>query len=154
MSAVKFESKYSESNDNNDNTNNDDTQDENDESTLNSNIKKRSSANTNTSSSSTSSSDSPIIKSCDMPDEMRDFAISSVSEAMVKFQNEGEKKNYHNYIAKHVKKLFDQTYSPVWHCIVGRNFGSFVVHESKCFVYFYHGQVAVLLFKAGSSQFQ
>jgi hypothetical protein len=33
------------------------------------------------------------------------------------------------------------------HVIVGRNFGSYVTHETKHFIYFYLGQVAVLLFK-------
>lgn len=36
-----------------------------------------------------------------------------------------------------------------WHCIVGRNFGSYVTHETKNFIYFYLGQVAILLFKSG-----
>jgi len=35
------------------------------------------------------------------------------------------------------------------HVIVGRNFGSYVTHETKHFIYFYLGQVAILLFKAG-----
>ena len=42
-----------------------------------------------------------------------------------------------------------QKYAPTWHCIVGRNFGSYVTHETKHFIYFYLGQVAVLLFKSG-----
>jgi len=44
---------------------------------------------------------------------------------------------------------FDKKYNPTWHCIVGRNFGSYVTHETKHFIYFYLGQVAVLLFKSG-----
>lgn len=31
----------------------------------------------------------------------------------------------------------------------GRNFGSYVTHETKNFIYFYLGQVAILLFKSG-----
>lgn len=30
-----------------------------------------------------------------------------------------------------------------------RNFGSYVTHETKHFIYFYLGQVAILLFKSG-----
>jgi dynein light chain LC8-type len=44
---------------------------------------------------------------------------------------------------------FDKKFGPTWHCIVGRNFGSFVTHETKHFLYMYLGQVAVLLFKSG-----
>uniref|UniRef100_A0A8C9NBM0 Dynein light chain n=1 Tax=Serinus canaria TaxID=9135 RepID=A0A8C9NBM0_SERCA len=46
-------------------------------------------------------------------------------------------------------KEFDKKYNPTWHCIVGRNFGSYVTHETKHFIYFYLGQVAILLFKSG-----
>ena len=46
-------------------------------------------------------------------------------------------------MAKVIKKEFDATYGGVWHCVVGRNFGSLVTHETKTFIYFYLGQVAV-----------
>lgn len=48
-----------------------------------------------------------------------------------------------------IKKEFDKKYGPTFHCIVGRNFGSYVTHEAKHFIYFYLGQVAILLFKSG-----
>ena len=48
-----------------------------------------------------------------------------------------------------IQQEFDKQYNPTWHCIVGRNFGSYVTHETKHFVYFYLGQVAILLFKSG-----
>ncbi|CAO3635659.1 unnamed protein product [Cunninghamella echinulata] len=53
-----------------------------------------------------------------------------------------------NNIAAHTKREFDKKYDPTWHCVVGRNFGSFVTHESKYFIYFYHGPIAILLFKS------
>lgn len=52
-------------------------------------------------------------------------------------------------VAAYIKKEFDKKYNPTWHCIVGRNFGSYVTHETKHFIYFYLGQVAILLFKSG-----
>ncbi|EGW04228.1 Dynein light chain 1, cytoplasmic [Cricetulus griseus] len=52
-------------------------------------------------------------------------------------------------IAAHIKKEFDKKYNPTWHYIVGRNFGSYVTHDTKHFIYFYLGQVAILLFKSG-----
>ena len=39
------------------------------------------------------------------------------------------------------QKEFDKKYNPTWHCVVGRNFGSHVTHETKHFIYFYLGQV-------------
>jgi dynein light chain LC8-type len=57
--------------------------------------------------------------------------------------------NIEKDIAAYIKKEFDKKYNPTWHCIVGRNFGSYVTHETKHFIYFYLGQVAILLFKSG-----
>ena len=52
-------------------------------------------------------------------------------------------------VAQYIRKAFVDKYNGVWHCIVGRNFGSYVTHETKHFIYFYLGQVAILLFKSG-----
>lgn len=62
----------------------------------------------------------------------------------------GAKKDLHNVMARVLKKEFDAAYGGVWHCIVGRNFGSVVTHTSRTFIYIYIGHVAVLMFKAGS----
>ena len=51
--------------------------------------------------------------------------------------------------AEKIKTEFDARWSPHWHVIIGRNFGSFVTHETKYFVFFYLGDKAVMLFKAG-----
>jgi len=45
-------------------------------------------------------------------------------------------------IAAFIKKEFDKKYNATWHCIVGRNFGSYVTHETKHFIYFYLGQAS------------
>jgi len=42
-------------------------------------------------------------------------------------------------IAAFIKKECDKKYNPTWHAIVGRNFGSYVTHETKHFIYFYMG---------------
>ncbi|QCD80668.1 dynein light chain LC8-type [Vigna unguiculata] len=51
------------------------------------------------------------------------------------------------HIAHNVKKEFDKGYGPVWHCIVGSNFGSFVTHSTGCFLYFSMENLYILLFK-------
>ena len=75
---------------------------------------------------------------------LNDFqdAVECATQAMEKFNVEKD-------IAAYIKKEFDKKYNPTWHCIVGRDFGSYVTHETKHFVYFYLGKVAVLLFKSG-----
>ena len=45
-------------------------------------------------------------------------------------------------VKKNDKQEFDKKYNPTWHVVVGRNFGSYVTHETKHFIYFYLGQVA------------
>ncbi len=74
-----------------------------------------------------------IIKNSDMTEDMQQDAINVATKD----------------IACYIKKEFDRKHNPTWHCIVGRNFGSYVTHETKHFIYFYLGQIAVLLFKSG-----
>ena len=83
-----------------------------------------------------------VIKSADMSEDMQQEAIATASEALEKYSIEKD-------IAAFIKKKFDKTFNPTWHCIVGRSFGSYVTHETNHFIYFYLGQVAVLLFKSG-----
>ena len=50
-------------------------------------------------------------------------------------------------IASAIRKQFQVLYPPsVWHCFVGRDFGSYVSHEANKYVYFYVGQLGVCLF--------
>ena len=83
-----------------------------------------------------------VIKNADMAEDMQTDAIEVATQAMEKFNIEKD-------IAAYIKKEFDKKYNPTWHAIVGRNFGSYVTHETKHFIYFYLGQVAILLFKSG-----
>lgn len=83
-----------------------------------------------------------IVKASDMSEDMQHAAIEAAQKAV-------ETYNIEKDIAAYIKKDFDKKHNPTWHCIVGRNFGSFVTHESKGFIYFYLGQVAILLFKSG-----
>jgi len=83
-----------------------------------------------------------VVKNADMSEDMQQDAIDCATQALENYDIE-------KVIAAYIKKEFDKKYSPTWHCIIGRNFGSYVTHETKHFIYFYIGQVAVLLFKSG-----
>merc|ERR1712096_145111 len=83
-----------------------------------------------------------VVKVSDMSEEMQLEAVDIATQAMEKFSIEKD-------VAAYIKKEMDKKHNPTWHCIVGRNFGSYVTHETKHFVYFYVGQMAVLLFKSG-----
>lgn len=93
-------------------------------------------------SSATMSDRKAVIKNADMSEEMQQDAVDCATQAL-------EKYNIEKDIAAYIKKEFDKKYNPTWHCIVGRNFGSYVTHETRHFIYFYLGQVAILLFKSG-----
>ena len=83
-----------------------------------------------------------VIKNADMSEDMQDDAIRFTMQASEKYTVEKD-------IAAYIKKEFDRKYYPTWHCVVGKTFGSYVTHETKHFIYFYYGHVAVLLFKSG-----
>ncbi|KAJ4768227.1 hypothetical protein LUZ62_078602 [Rhynchospora pubera] len=50
-------------------------------------------------------------------------------------------------MAHDLKKEFDKVYGPIWHCVVGASFGSFVTHATGCFLYFSMEKILVMLFK-------
>ena len=58
-----------------------------------------------------------VIKNADMSEEMQQDSVKCATQAL-------EKYNIEKDIAAHIKKEFDKTCNPTWHCIVGRNFGS------------------------------
>ncbi|ORY77021.1 dynein light chain 1 protein DLC-1 [Protomyces lactucae-debilis] len=73
---------------------------------------------------------------------MQQDAIDTATAAM-------EKHNVEKDIAAYIKQDFDRRFGTTWHVIVGRNFGSYVTHETRHFIYFYLGQMAFLIFKSG-----
>ncbi|CAD6580168.1 MAG: Dynein light chain [Cyphobasidiales sp. Tagirdzhanova-0007] len=116
-----------------------------------------------------SSCESPkaVVKAVDMSETLQEAAISIAQKA---FGDHSVEKD----IAQYIKKEFDRLlflfitycqvspssyvsyydpmfrqYGATWHCIVGKNFGSFVTHESGNFIYYYVGSIAILLFKSG-----
>ncbi len=58
-------------------------------------------------------------------------------------------------ISEEIKRDFDKQYGPNWHCVVGsyktnrvgKNFCYHVSYRAKHFIFFYVGQIAVLLYK-------
>ena len=83
-----------------------------------------------------------ILKNYDMQQDLREDAFVVAKEALNKFSIENE-------IACFIKEEFDKRHNPTWHCVVGRNFGSYVTYDSQHFIFFYLGQIAVLLYKCG-----
>lgn len=69
---------------------------------------------------------------------MAQHAVDCAAAAFEKFRIEED-------IAKFIKTEFDIMYHPSWHCIVGKSFGSYIAHQTNHMIYFYIGEVAVLL---------
>ncbi|WRT69278.1 uncharacterized protein IL334_006262 [Kwoniella shivajii] len=81
-----------------------------------------------------------VIKNVDMSEDMQQKAVDTVVLSLEKYDLEKD-------MAMFIKKEFDRLYGVTWHCVVGKNFGSFVTHETKNFIYFYLGPIAILLWK-------
>jgi len=84
---------------------------------------------------------SATIKLSDMPKDKENFAILCAQEGLTKAYTEQE-------VASFIKNEFESKYGPTWNCFVGRNFGSFVTHEQNNYIYFYIGQMGIMMFKS------
>ncbi|KAN0088828.1 Dynein light chain type 1 domain containing protein [Tylopilus felleus] len=82
-----------------------------------------------------------VIKNVDMIEEMQQESIDVASAALEKYTIEKD-------IAAQIKKEFDKRHGATWHVVVGKNFGSYVTHETKHFIYFYIGALAILIWKS------
>ena len=82
----------------------------------------------------------PVIKTSTMSQELQEEVIKTAQEAIEVELNE-------QLIAARIKKHFETKYhGMLWHCAVGRNFACYVTHEETKFLYFYVGQMAVVLY--------
>mmetsp|Transcript_73417 Transcript_73417/g.123700 ORF Transcript_73417/g.123700 Transcript_73417/m.123700 type:complete len:94 (+) Transcript_73417:116-397(+) len=79
----------------------------------------------------------------DMEKEMIDDALQFTKESFDTFSLEKD-------IATSIKRSFEKKHKGAWHCVVGKNFGSFVTHEQKSYIYFLRKEWAVLLWKSCS----
>ncbi|CAH8450459.1 unnamed protein product [Schistosoma bovis] len=59
-----------------------------------------------------------VVKYVDMPVDMQQDAVDLCYQGIENFKEEYE-------IAKYLKKEYECKYGSIWHCIVGKSFGSF-----------------------------
>lgn len=81
------------------------------------------------------------VKVAQMPEEMQEQAFKYAREALVKHSIEKD-------VAQFVKMKFDEEHKGTWHCIVGRNFGCSITHDTEFLVFFTIDQMNFLLFKS------
>ena len=89
--------------------------------------------------------DARVMVPLDMPDNLVEVILALAKEAVKTFDVDRAGAD----AAKFMKEKLDASYAPHWHVVVGNSFGSNVVHESRCFIYFYLGSRAFLVFKMG-----
>ncbi|CAN6235265.1 unnamed protein product [Urochloa humidicola] len=82
------------------------------------------------------------MRAADMPLPLQRRAVRIAVEAVAAMPRLESKR-----LALALKKDFDTTYGPAWHCIVGTSFGSYVTHSLGGFLYFSVDKVYILLFR-------
>ena len=81
------------------------------------------------------------IHQLQLSDEMKNEAVKEINKAM-------DTQTIEKDIAQHVKTYFETKFNGTWHCVVGRNFGCSVTHETKFLIFLQVDQVYVLLFSS------
>jgi len=81
----------------------------------------------------------------EMPDDILKDAITTSIEILSGSAADSEDNS--DAIQK-IKEHMDKAWSPCWHVVCGRSFGSLVTHEANRFVYFYVEDKAIMIYKA------
>lgn len=87
------------------------------------------------------------VRASDMPFPLQNRAFSCARELLDSMPGKLDSKR----LALALKKEFDSSYGPAWHCIVGTSFGSYVTHSLGGFLYFSIDKVYILLFKTAAA---
>ncbi|KAG9445009.1 hypothetical protein H6P81_016349 [Aristolochia fimbriata] len=82
------------------------------------------------------------VRAADMPVPLQNRAFRCARDSLDAMPKLDSKR-----LALALKKEFDSSYGPAWHCIVGTSFGSYVTHSLGGFLYFSIDKVYILLFK-------
>ncbi|KAL0296601.1 UNVERIFIED_CONTAM: Dynein light chain, cytoplasmic [Sesamum radiatum] len=85
------------------------------------------------------------VRASDMPLSLQNHAFKTARNILDSMPTSSKLDS--KRLALSLKKEFDSTYGPAWHCIVGTSFGSYVTHSLGGFLYFSIDKVYVLLFK-------
>ncbi|KAL4586734.1 hypothetical protein LXL04_011378 [Taraxacum kok-saghyz] len=87
------------------------------------------------------------VKASDMSTVLQNKAFKCAKDHIDSMSHGNGIKIDSKRLALALKKEFDTSYGPAWHCIVGTSFGSYVTHSLGGFLYFSINKVYVLLFK-------
>ncbi|CAF0914757.1 unnamed protein product [Didymodactylos carnosus] len=85
-----------------------------------------------------------IVKSTDLSATQEQEMLELIRTAFRKYDIQNQRE-----IAGFLKRGADKTFQSCWHCIVGKQFSSYVTHEMNGFIYLTKGPLSILLFKSG-----
>ncbi|XP_020547480.1 dynein light chain, cytoplasmic-like isoform X3 [Sesamum indicum] len=74
------------------------------------------------------------VRASDMPLSLQNHAFMTARNILDSMPTSSKLDS--KRLALSLKKEFDSTYGPAWHCIVGTSFGSYVTHSLGGFLYF------------------
>ncbi|TGZ57125.1 hypothetical protein CRM22_010013 [Opisthorchis felineus] len=80
------------------------------------------------------------VRISEMDKDMVKSVVDVTAEALQRFTVDRD-------IASHIKHEFDWKYGVLWHCVVGKDYGSYVSYSGENMIYFYAGHRAILLFR-------
>lgn len=80
----------------------------------------------------------------DAKDDVLRHVLESARQCITRFPSETDGET----VAMTLKRALDERWEPSWHVVVGRSFGSYVTHETHCFLFFYMEERAFLVFKS------
>ena len=76
----------------------------------------------------------------------KDMRINAEREILAAFENYSRE----DIIANNLKKYFDKQYGPSWNIIVGKNFGSQVITQTKSYLFatYNNDEMSILIWKS------
>ena len=83
------------------------------------------------------------VQVVDMDDDMKQAAVDQILQAFDNFSKEDK-------IANEIRTNFDKQFDPSWNVIVGKNFGSHVINQTKCYMFatLNNDEISVLMWKS------
>ena len=83
------------------------------------------------------------VQVVDMEEEDRKFVEKEILDAFQKYSRE-------DVIASKIREALDKQFMPSWNVIIGKNFGSRVVNQTKCYMFatYNNDEMAILIWKS------
>ncbi|KRX07222.1 hypothetical protein PPERSA_00379 [Pseudocohnilembus persalinus] len=93
--------------------------------------------------------ENPVIKATDMDQKLLKEVIEHAKDALRQLGGKKESGSCpEREVANWIKEKLDKDHPYGWNCVVGRSFGSHIVHRTKNYVFFQVAELSILVWKA------